>query len=178
MQQNAAILPSFHCSPSQCAMKPKFLFPVLFASPFVLVLFGILYVILTYKPIPTAKMLLTMEFEDCTAKFETSLYQSEAPILSTAGLDNYSNETETSPGCDIQEIEYAFHTQGSTPTSKIEFDLGEAGEVTAFVSLNPKQRSIEPFVMGEEIGFRRVQVQVTNPQNQVLAQGVAQTRSN
>lgn len=159
-------------------MKLKFLFPLLFLSPFVIVLSGILYALLTYNPIPTAKMLLSIEFEDCTANFETSLYQSQAPVLSTAELDNYSDETEATPGCNIDEIEYAFHTQRSDPMSKIEFDLGDQGEVTAFISLNAKERSIEPFVMGDDVGFRRVQVKVTNPQNQVLAQGSAEARPN
>jgi len=119
-------------------------------------------------------MLVTIKFTDCTATFEAPLVdtQTQKPILTRIDLDNYSNESEAISDCGLTEIEYAFHTQDKSPMSKIEFDLGERGEVTSFVSLN-QRKSVTPFVMGDDINFRSVEVKVVNPQNQILAEGTA-----
>lgn len=122
---------------------------------------------------PTARMTVEIQFDNCSTTWETRLYSDNKPILTSQQLHNYNGETESNIGCGINEIEYGFHTNDQEKVSKIEFDVNDGEEVTAFISLNPNRKSVQPFVMGDQVNFRQVSVKVINPSNQVIAEGSA-----
>lgn len=114
---------------------------------------------------PTATLNVVMTFDDCTTEYTTSLSSSGGdPVTAPAGLSSVSSETESDLGCDIKELEYAFNT--SPMAGKIEFDVGDTGEVTAFVPLDNQTKPPQPFLINTP-NFKFVSVKVSFPDTKV-----------
>src|SRR4028119_63549 len=128
--------------------------------PLALVLTGLSSLLLGCDDRPTASLKVVATFDDCTSEYTTELRSNGEPVTTPALLSGVNGETESDLGCDIGELEYAFNN--NPLAAKIEFDVDETGEVTAFVPLDNKTRSPQPFII-DTPNFKSVTVEVSFP---------------
>ena len=128
--------------------------------PLALVLIGLSSILLGCDDRPTASLKVVATFDDCTTEYTTELHSNGEPVTTPALLSGVNDETESDLGCDIGELEYAFNN--NPLAAKIEFDVDETGEVTAFVPLDNKTRSPQPFII-DTPNFKSVSVEVSFP---------------
>lgn len=110
---------------------------------------------------PTASMKVVVMFDDCTSEQTIALRTDDGePVTTPELLSKVNSETEVNLGCGLEELEYAFNTNPAI--AKIEFDLDEASEVTAFVPLDGRTKAPQPFVTNTP-NFRSVSVEISFP---------------
>lgn len=89
-----------------------------------------------------------------------ALRANDEPVTTSTLLNGVNGETESDLSCDIEELEYAFNT--NPLVGKIELDVGEASEVTAFMPLDNKTKPLQPFVINMP-EFQSIAVEVSFP---------------
>lgn len=109
---------------------------------------------------PTASMKVVVKLDDCTSEQIIALRANGEPVTTPELLSGVDGETETNLGCGLEELEYAFNTNPAI--AKIEFDLDDSSEVTAFVPLDGKTKAPQPFAINAP-NFRSVSVEVSFP---------------
>ena len=89
---------------------------------------------------PTASKKVIVTFDACISEQMITLRANDEPVTTSTLLNGVNGETESDLSCDIGELEYAFNT--NPLIGKIELDVGEASEVTAFMPLDNKTKPL------------------------------------
>lgn len=118
---------------------------------------------------PTATLKVVFTFDNCTTDYTTRLVQPNGePVTTTAQLNGVNGEIESTIGCNIEELEYAFNADPLAAKIEIDLDsvgLGE-GEITAFVPLDDRTPPPQPFIINYP-NFRSVSAEVVFPNSTV-----------
>jgi hypothetical protein len=132
----------------------------LFQLSLALLLMGMFSVLFGCDDRPTASLKVIVTFDGCTSEQTIALQANGEPVTTPTLLNGVNGETQSDLGCDIGELEYAFNT--NPLIGKIELDVGEASEVTAFVPLDNKTKPLQPFVINMP-EFQSIAVEVSFP---------------